>query len=115
MQLSRVLSSRRMAQTFTVYRKGGSWVAGRWNGTETPIQMTGVITVPSETDVEQVPEGDRQRGAICVYTAQPLMITNAGGTSDEILWRGQRYRAAKVWPYADYGYYKCIAVRMDDV
>lgn len=108
-----IVNSPEFAQTFTVYRKSGSWNAGRWDGTETTITITGVITVPSSTDLEQVPEGDRQKGAIAVYATQPLQVTTTSGTSDEILWRGNRYRASQLSPYADYGYYKVIAVKMD--
>ncbi|MCL6442067.1 MAG: hypothetical protein K6T83_01150 [Alicyclobacillus sp.] len=108
-----VLNNPRFAQSFTVYRKSGSWVGGRWIPSETAIQMSGTITVPSATDLEQVPEGDRQKGAICVYTQAQLVVTNDAGTSDEIVWRGNRYRAAQLFPYADYGYYKAIAIKMD--
>lgn len=103
----------RFAQSFTVYRKSGNFVAGRWVGSETPIQMTGTITVPTSTDLQQIPEGDRQQGAICVYTRSQLVLTNQSGTSDEIVWRGNRYRVSQLFPYADYGYYKCYAVKMD--
>lgn len=113
--VGRIVNSPRFAQSFTVYRKGGTWVAGRWNttGTETAILLTGTITIPSSTDLEQVPEGDRQKGVICVYSTQAIVITNVSGTSDEIMWRGNRYRASQLFPYADYGFYKCIAVKMD--
>lgn len=75
--------------------------------------MTGTITVPSSTDIEQIPEGDLQKGAICVYTRSQLVLTNVAGTSDEIMWRGNRYRVSQLFPYADYGYYKAIAIKMD--
>lgn len=75
--------------------------------------MTGVITVSDPNDLEQIPEGDRQKGAICVHTTLPLEVTTTAGTSDEIEWRGNRYRAMQLFPYADYGYYKVIAVKMD--
>lgn len=111
--VSEVVNSPEFTQSFTVYRKGGTYSAGRWTPTETAITMTGVITIPSSTDLDQIPEGDRQKGAIAVYSSQPLEVTTVAGTSDEILWRGNRYRASQLSPYADYGYYKVIAVKMD--
>jgi hypothetical protein len=105
------------AQSITVYRQNGAWVAGRWTaGTPTTLTLTGVITIPKETDLEQVPEGDRMKGAICVYTQTPLTVSNVDGTSDQLLWAndGNLYRAAQLYPFADYGYYKCICIRMVD-
>lgn len=111
--VGRVLNNPRFSQSFTVYRKSGSWVAGRWNGTESAITMNGVIIQASETDLEMVPEGDKQKGNIAVYAISPLYQTTAQGTSDEIEWRGNRYRVMPLTPYADYGYYKAIATKMD--
>lgn len=111
--VGRVLSSANFKQSFTVYRKSGSWVAGRFTQTESTITLTGTITVASSTDLEQLPEGDREKGTIAVYSTSQLLVTTSAGTSDEILWRGDRYRAIQLSPYADYGYYKCIAVKMD--
>ena len=115
--IGNLLLDRDLAQSITVYRQGGSWVAGRW----TPVApitltMTGVITIPSATDILQVPEGDRQKGAICVFTQAQLVVSNVNGTSDQVLWArdGNLYRASQLFPYADYGFYKCICIRMVD-
>ena len=105
------------SQSITVYRQNGDWVGGRWTpGTPTQLTVAGVITIPKETDLEQVPEGDRMKGAICVYTQTPLVVSNVNGTSDQVLWTndGNLYRAAQLYPFADYGYYKCICIRMVD-
>lgn len=111
--VGRIVNSPRLSQSFTAYRKSGSWVGGRWTGTETAITLRGVITVADSDDLEMIPEGDRQKGAIAVYSSSQLMITNDVGTSDEIEWRSNRWRAMQMSPYADYGYYKAIAVKMD--
>jgi len=108
----------RNTQSFTVYRKSGAWASGRWPQTEATILLSGVISVAKEKDLIQVPEGDRTGGAIVIHTTQVLYITYAangpanGGTSDEVLWQGDRYRLLSVAPYVDYGYYKSIGVRM---
>lgn len=107
--------SGRLAQSFTVYRKNGTWTAGRWTpGADTTILMTGVITIPKETDLDQVSEGDRVKGAIQIHTQAQLYLTNPNGTSDELVYNGQRYRLAQLWDMSAYGYYKAVAVRMDD-
>lgn len=111
--VGRVVTSRRMSQKFTVYRKNGTWNAGRWTGTEITLTLLGVISVADADTLEQMPEGDRQKGAIVIHTQSPIYPTTANGTSDEIEWRGNRWRVSQVPPYADYGYYKAIAIKMD--
>lgn len=114
MNVGRAVLNPRYAQSITVYRKTGAWVAGRWTpNPDIVLTLQGTITVPSATDLAQVPEGDRQQGAITIYTTAPLQLTTSAGTSDEIEWRGSRYRVQHVWPYADYGYYKAVATKMD--
>lgn len=111
--VGRIVNSPRLSQMFTVYRKSGSWISGRWSPTESAITLRGVITVADSDDLEMIPEGDRQKGAISVYSSSQLVVTNENGTSDEIEWRGNRWRTMQMSPYADYGYYKVIAVKMD--
>lgn len=105
-------------QNFTVYRQTGAFGAGGFIvGTETEISFEGVITVASEKDLQQVPEGDRVEGAMMFYTTEQIFITYAddsgnSGTSDQILWNGNRYKVVRVWPYGDYGYWKSYGYRM---
>lgn len=114
MNVGRVLNNPRFSQQFTVYRKSGSWdTGGNWDPSETALTLNGVISVADSEDIEQLPEGDMETGAITLYTSSPLQETTGQGTSDEIEWRGDRWRVMKVFPYADYGYYKAIAVKMD--
>lgn len=110
----------RNAQPFTVYRKSGSWQDEGWVEAENPITVVGTITIAKEKDLQQVPEGDRIGGEIAIYTTQPLYVTHAvkdpitgaeSGTSDEILWQGDRYKLFNANPYTDYGYNKCIGIR----
>lgn len=117
--VGRIVNSRNFAQPkgFTVYRQSGEWVASRWvSADETIIQMSGTITAANPNDLDQVPEGDRIVGMMCFYSQQPIYTTraegDAGGTSDEIVWNGERYRISTVVPWGDFGYYKAIGVRM---
>ena len=81
-----------------------------------PLTMTGVVTVPDEKELEQMPEADRVKGIMAFYATQALYITHADGTpgtSDKILWRGDYYRLTNCRNYADYGYWKAIGVRIE--
>jgi hypothetical protein len=117
--VGRIVNSRNFAQKngFTVYRQAGSWVGGRWTSTETALQMRGTVTPMNPKDLTQVPEGDRVTGIMCFYSQQPIYTTRGSssqvaGTSDEIVWQGERYRVSSVVPYQDFGYYKAFGVRM---
>lgn len=115
LNLSELLIDPDFAQPFTIQRSSGSFQLGGFQSTVTMIGAVGAITVASEQDLDQVPEGDRVTGAMTFYTATPLFRTHADGgapgLSDVLLWRGDAYRIQKIWPYADYGYYKAVAVR----
>lgn len=120
--VKRVVLSRNFAQPqgFTVYRQSGRWVRGVWTpGEEQVLTLPGTVIVASADDLEQVPEGDRVKGAKAFYSPQPMYTTRAdggdsgqGGTSDEMEWRGDRYRIYSVAPWENFGYYKAIGVRM---
>lgn len=100
------------AQPFTVYRKTGQWAEGEYNQTEQQISFHGVVVAANTKDLLQVPEGDRVKGIMAFYATEPLLVTNEVGTSDQVVWRSERYRLFQTWPYADYGYYKALGERM---
>ncbi len=98
-------------QPYTLHRKASVWVGGRPMISERALQRTGVITTATTKDLLQVPEGDRVKGIIAVYSTEELRVSNESGTSDEVTWHGERYRLFQLWPYKDYGYYKALAER----
>lgn len=100
------------AQPYTVYRKTGSWVEGEYVQTEQALAFHGVVVAANTKDLLQVPEGDRVKGIMAFYSIEPLLVTNDSGTSDQVVWRGERYRLFQLWPYVDYGYYKALGERM---
>ena len=103
------------AQAFTIKRSSGAFGLGGFLAAISNVRGGGVITVATEEDLMQVPEGDRVTGAMMFYSQKPIYATRAGATaglSDLIVWRGQTYRIAKVFPYQDYGFFKAIGVRM---
>jgi hypothetical protein len=118
--VGRIVNSRNFSQPggFTVYRKSGDWKSGRWVSFEDSIQMQGTVTAMNPKDLIQVPEGDRVTGIMCFYSEQFIYTTRSesdvaeGGTSDEIVWRDDRYRIFSVVPWGDFGYVKAYGVRM---
>jgi len=103
------------AQSFKLYRKTGTWTQGRFSQTEVAIDCYGTIEINNPKDILQVPEGDRITGIITIFTQTPVLITHDGtpsGTSDEIVYKGERYRAFNSFDWSDFGFYKVIAVRM---
>lgn len=113
------------AQTYIVHREVSTWIGGRITTTETAYTYTGVITASNVKELMQLPEADRVSGLMTFYSGaeNQLFLTrmsdtqgtetdNNDGISDQIEWRGNRYKVIKVWPYVDYGYWKCVAARM---
>jgi hypothetical protein len=100
-------------QNYTVYRKDATWSEGETTQTETKLKFTGVVVAANTRDVNMLPEGDRIAGLMVFYTTtdKPFYPTRSTGTSDEILWRGDRYKLMQVYPYDDYGYVKAIGTR----
>lgn len=116
LDVSRILYSRTLSQPdgFIVYRKSGSWVSGQWLETETSLTMHGPVMPANAEELEQVPEGDRKKGAMVFYCTQELRCTTEAnaGTSDQVVWNGARYRITNSLPWKDFGYYKAIGVAM---
>jgi len=106
------------AQEYTVYRKSGDWFEGVFTETEAVINFYGPIIVANTKDVNMLPEGDRIAGLMMFYTTadNPFLITRntngSLGTSDQPVWRGERYKIMQVSPFDDFGYIKAIGTRM---
>jgi hypothetical protein len=128
--VAEIVSDPELAQPFLVRRSTGEFVQGGWQDTLSSVSLWGVITVADPETLDQMPEADRPTGAMAFYSAQAIFETRVAtptygargygtgsyggvqGVSDVILWRGQPFRILKVWPYADYGYFKAVGVRM---
>lgn len=110
--VKRVLSNPKFNTSFTVYRKSGDWLHGKWSGHESSIVLRGVIINASPKEVEMFPEGDRIINAITIYTKSEIYTSRGatGGISDDIEWNGRRYKVMTVNNYSDYGYFKAVAI-----
>ena len=56
---------------------------------------------------------DRVTGAMKFLTNVELHATNGESISDELEWRGARYKILTVTPDIDYGFYRSIGTRLD--
>lgn len=110
--VSRVLKNPMFAQQYSIFRKSGDFVDGRFVQTETEINVTGAVTAPSSDDIVQVAEADRATGVMCFHYDKEIFVTRDTGTSDEIKWRGTRYRIFRVVQWGDFGYWKALGVSM---
>lgn len=128
--VSDVVNDPDFAQGFTIERSTGQFVAGGFEKTPSNVQGYGVISVAADEDIQMLPEGDRIDGAMVFHSHERIYLTQldggydqaqygAGGfgvsvqhVSDQIYWRGQKFRVMHVAPYEDYGYWRAIGVRM---
>ncbi|NFH34450.1 hypothetical protein FC976_18470 [Clostridium sporogenes] len=113
--VSRVINDPRISKTFVVFRKSGKWEKGRFIQEEVQTNMDGVIVPATPEEIEQIPEADRKGGEISIHTTSKLYTTHLEkdfkGTSDEVLWHGERYKLTSLGDLSDYGYYKAIGAR----
>lgn len=116
-EISELITDPDFCQKLTILRSHGKWVAGNWQGETREMQVPGVATVAKESDLEQVPEADRQTGMMCFYVAAPetLHLTQSEGLSDLVLWRGRRYKILQLFRENDWGYCKGVGVQTEAV
>lgn len=113
--LRRVVTNPNFTSRFTVYRKSGQWtIKGKFEQTETSFNASGVVTIAKGTDLNMIPEGDRVGGEILISSITKLYPTKSDGTSDEILWNGERYRVYSAKDDSRWGFYKAICQRIGD-
>ena len=61
------------------------------------------VHTASERDLDRVPEADRRREAIRVYTKQRIRTSGDGYAADVIVYDGKRYEAIEVADYMRQG------------
>lgn len=115
--LSSVIHSSRLSQDYTILRSSGVWENGEFikNGIPSTLQFHGIITVATERDLQKVPEGNRQTGAMKILSTEPIYVTGQleeNGFSDVLVWNNEKYQIVAVFPDKDYGFYRGICTRL---
>lgn len=115
--VGKVIRSKRLGcQRITVKRYAADWHDGvfcRDDDNPIVLQVAALVTVAQPKDLQIVPEGDRITGAMKFLTNVELHVTNGESISDELEWRGARYKILTVTPNVDYGFYRSIGTRLD--
>jgi len=73
----------------------GAYVAGYWSqGAPVDTATTAVVQPSTPKEVEQLPEEERTKEAITVYTRNPLKTSDVSSQdqSDVILWDGREWK-----------------------
>lgn len=103
-----------MARPATRVRAGGgSYVAGRWVGA-TPVSepIRAVIQDPKESDIRQLPEGERTEAFMVIWSRSELRTSDetTGTEADRITSEdGQTFKITRVSARTEAGFYRAIA------
>jgi hypothetical protein len=114
-QFGELISDPDFAQTFTIMRSSGQFIAGRWVENDPILIPTLGVELPLEPkELVMVPEGDRVKGTAKFYTTIPVFTTDVDkqATGDRIEWHGDIYKIISVKDYGDFGAYISIGVRV---
>lgn len=115
--LSDVVNDPDLAESFTIMRS----TATRFDdGDATPNSSTEIPAIGSVQStpgnmLEMLPEGDRDRQSIVIYTATQLLLGADDGSGtiqlkDQIVWKGTAYSLVRAQDWSSYGYYFGMAV-----
>ena len=105
---------------FTVRRLTYRLSQGTTTVTHTDTQAEGYIHPGTPEMVQLLPEEERHKEFIAIYTGFPLSLgSNPGGVSwtaaDRILYDGKVWKLAKLRDWSQFGYYQGLAVLTDEV
>lgn len=87
------------------------------------ILMEGTVLPHDATRTTvQIPEGDRIKGAIDLWTTEPLYTAGlnpnndgTGNLPDEVVWNGDLYKVVDFKDLSQFGFYKSTAVRIPGI
>ena len=114
--VSRLINDPAFASNYTVIRRAGKWVGTRFEvGKTETLQYYGPVQPATNKELEQLPEGDGHNGTMKFFCKQPntLHITSEDekevNVSDEIIYRGQRYKIFAVNDWTPNGFVRAFA------
>lgn len=87
--------------------------------TESKMNVTGIITIERDIELNMENTGDTNKEAIHVFTYKPLFTTgrvdessDSDYMSDIIVWQGNRYKVMDCKDDAQYGFCQSTAVKL---
>lgn len=84
---------------------------GRTVQTMTTLQASGNIQPAPGKERELLPEGDRTKEALLIFTVAELSAGSETTAPDLVTYRGRKYRVAMVEPWREHGgFTKAVAV-----
>jgi hypothetical protein len=92
-------------------------IHGRTAQVATTENFIGVVTPASPSDLERLPEAERMKKAISVYTQYRLRGVGPGYDADIIHWHGTPYQVSNLNDYSGYGvgFISVTAVAMSNI
>lgn len=115
--VSELITDPDFCQTFTIYHRSRTpGEKGRAETVETAETVVGVIQPVSGDDLDRLPEGDRGKQAITVWTTVPITTGDDERLPDEVEWRGTRYAAIgplRNWGDWGEGFYRSICIAQE--
>jgi hypothetical protein len=105
---------------YTVVRRTGTWVDGRFVVSDTPDRLSyyGAVQAASTRDIQQLGIGDNETGVMKFFCRQPkdiYLTSNFDDTdesaqvSDEIEFGGSLYKVLQVSPWQQNGWTRAFA------
>lgn len=98
------------AQEFSYRRRTIEWQGGRAVvATDETFSAVGNIQPASAEQLDFLPEGEKRKGAILIYTRTMLHLSEGEDVSDDVTWQGEAYKVIHVDRWVDYGFYVAYA------
>jgi hypothetical protein len=103
----------RFATPHTIIRRGGVFAAGRWQpGEAEELEVNAAVQPASPQELARLPEGQRSREVLAVYTPTELRIGGPGAAADRLEHAGATYEVQSVERWDAGGFYKALAAKV---
>jgi hypothetical protein len=114
--ISEMITDPDFAIIFQIERQtGGAFEHGEYAETASIFTVTGIIHPYNPKRQEYDLEGNIITGDIYVYCKHKLCLSRDDaetGTSDIVIWNGERYKLKDVKNWSQHGYYRAVAERI---
>ena len=104
----------RLANTTCVVERGsGHYFDGRWQKDQPQkLSVPACIQPLTGVDLQRLPEGQRTRDHVVVFSESPLQTADAaaGTPADVLTWFGRRYEVQAVEAWGPF--WKCVAAKV---